>query len=119
MKTYTETPKLLRKLEKDDPQNPFGCLMRIWSICNGTEIIVRAENNPATKSKLFGKAKTLGEETDAVLKFLQELGFVKKIANWHYSTNRMVELQVQDEYEDKNNCRYFSWKVEDHLLGKF
>jgi hypothetical protein len=96
--------------------------MRIWTTSNGTEVIVRVENqnNKAEKKLWYNGKKHLnnGEVDGRVLQFLQEIGVVQKTQNWTSSASRTGEVQAMDEYEDAYSCIYFVFYVH-HYLIKF
>ncbi|MCX6752944.1 MAG: hypothetical protein NTW62_01185 [Candidatus Nomurabacteria bacterium] len=119
MKKYSTTPLIILKLEKDNKDNPTGMQLRIWSLDNGTTIVVRLLEHDESATQALWNKKTNGEVNDFILGFLKKQKIIKKISNWHYDNDIYEIVQEQDEFEEADECVYFCWKVKSELISKF
>ena len=112
MKDITETPALVKKMEKDDGENITGMQLRIWKLRNGTEILMRLyKHSLSAPYLLWNGERTNGIVWEMMGNFLVELGIMKNRENWKYSAELASSLYKQDEFEDRKDCIYFAWRV--------
>ncbi len=117
MKTYVQEPKMVLSLEKDDEANPTGMQLRVWSIDRGITLLVRMlRHNSDVHENLWDNKRTNNEVCDYVLDFLKNQGLVTNKEAWDFSVNISNTLSNQDEYEEKKDCIYFAWTVQEWRL---
>jgi len=108
--------ELIRKFEKDDPQNPLRMQACIWSFANKTQIIVRVYAPDSESTKKLWKNRNNGQVNDFVRNSLKYLGIIKNPENWRYDNGELPGgIQWENEV-DENKYYYFSWKVLPHLI---
>lgn len=117
MKEYKQKPILVLKLEKDQEDNLSGMQARVWKLNNGTTIVLRLyEHSRGARDHLWDGKKTLDQVCDLMLKILEKFRVIKDAQNWEYSVDNASNFCVQDEFEEKGNCYYFSWVVQSSYL---
>ncbi|MEI6774885.1 MAG: hypothetical protein WCL18_09280 [bacterium] len=121
MQKAIEKPDLALYLEAENPKNQLGVQLRVWKTKNGTEVIVRIENQNNVADKLWQNEKSRinnGDVSLKVLHFLKYMEIIKNTENWSSSASRTQEVIKMDEYEDTEKCIYFVFYVH-HYLIKF
>jgi hypothetical protein len=119
MKTNTEVPVLVLKMEKDHPENTTGMQLKAWLLNNKTEVLVRLyKHDHKAEKTLWNGTRTCGEVDDMVIELLWKMSVIKDITNWNSTAHRRSQLQQQDEIEEKKECYiYFSWFVKPELIN--
>lgn len=109
--------ELVLALEGNEEGNITKMQMRVWSINNGTSILVRLLKLPfGIEKNLYNGKRTIGEVDKNILDLLENLKVISNKENWSSCPRLTVELEIQDEYEEKNNCLYYAFTVEHRLL---
>ena len=116
MKQIIVKPRLVLYQKESDPENSLGLQLRVWMLLNGTEIVVRIENQEGEVNRLWDGARTNGDVKVLILRFLYDKGIIKKLENWESSASHVQKIRAMDEYEDSDKCHYWSFFVKKHLL---
>jgi len=115
MKEFCQKAKLVLSLEKDDKKNLTSMQLRVWKVNQGTTILVRVFKDTAhSENVLWNGERTISEVYDFILNLLKSLDVILDTGNWEYSNQN--DCFLQDEYEEKEKCVYFSWNVKPYLL---
>lgn len=118
MKDFSQKATPILFLEKDDSRNPTGVEMRVWSLNNGTTLLVRIfSGSKGGYKKLWDGIRTNGEVDQLIFDQLFKNGLLKDPRNWErYSNSEINAFAKQDEFEDAERCHYFAWRVQQNLL---
>lgn len=123
MKKITTPPLLLARIGATDPRNKLGVPIRIWTVFNRTEIIIRIENQDEDAKfdgyKPKNGALGDGEISKYLLKLLKGMNIIKSPKNWGIRTEDTKEIILMDEYEDATKCIYAVFTIKPELLAKF
>lgn len=118
MKSFCQKSIKVLSLEKDDPRNLSKMQLRVWKFNNNTTILIRLFKSSFKDLKhLWNGKRTNGEVVDYLLCLLKERNVILNIEDWEFSVSDTSEFSVQDEFEEKKDCVYFSWSVKSELLN--
>jgi hypothetical protein len=120
MKNFCQKPMKKFALEKDDGRNLTGMQLRVWLFNNETTILIRMlKHNSVVHKKLWDGKRSNGDVERFILSLLKEWGIIISEKDWEFSINYADSFRSQDEFEEKEQCIYYSWSVKPELLNFF
>lgn len=109
--------QIIKRIEKDENDNPTKMQLVVYSSCNKTEIMVCAYQHTDNATKeLFDGTRTIGQAEEIILKYLASKRLIGDADNWEYSADASRKLSEHHRDDENKLFMHFGWRVKQQLL---